>query len=666
MGTGSSKTAVNNGPSPDELSKLLANRFAAKCFTPLELTHFKDNFDSQALHENEFYYWNEEILSRFLGIPDGAGEKASADTDTILDAGPVIFRMVSYLGAFPFQNTMAPSVLTYEAILKVVVLLTERYGRVLRRGKGDRVKLLFGSLADVGRVGVKSFEDAQNHKDNGLVNGDLNNTHKHTPRFDIDAPANDEDEDDNDDDDDDLALTALESLDATEVFKYDQRINRNVYKARISVGTFRRLLALLLVIAPLHPLGTTACLIANHNGESIDTLQAQIDSILAAFGDNVNENGISYRTFSDIITTSLPYLFDPLTPLFEHFLFSKNLDLSRKKKPTHTDENQEQPSSSSPLYPANMEPIFLPGTFEPSIMNLTLLSHISFFLSTSSPIPNLFRNSTRLHPVFSSIFHGESLTAFSHHVLTWQAPSLLIIKGEIRSSNNDTVLLGAYLPEPWKKSTRTPSRRISGTSDACVFPCLFQLLPTHTVLQANPFFKSLKSNMPVVSFSTNSGIALGCVIPPTSRTSLNNELQPRPSGGGSLIIDPALENAKFIVSEGVNRDGVFLSPSYSHPPPSSLSTSAASTTTCISIHSMEVWGIVPSQADIFADLDPEASKDAVAMQRTMWNFEAKEAERRRTIHLKVGGGDSEAQSGRALLEMAGIIGDGHYHSPRRQ
>lgn len=651
------------------MSHRLAHRFASKCFTPLELAHLKDNFESLALNENGVRHWNEEILSHFLGIPDGVGAHPSADIDNVLDAGPVLFRMVSYLGAFPFQRTLAPSLLSYEAIIKVVVLLTERYGKVLKRGSRDRIKLLFGSLADVGRTptetGDKPISKAEHEEPDAHGSGDTNGVIRFAEGFAVDAPANDEAEDD----DDDLALAALESLDAIEVFEHDQRADRSVYSARISIDTFRRLLALLLVIAPLHPQGTTSKLMTNQDAESIEAIQAQVDSIMSAFldVDKPGDKGIDYKTFSRVITTSLPFLFDPLTPLFEHFLFSKNLDFSQRKESRR--HSPEKARSSSPPPSPHLESVFLPGPFESNILNNAQLAHLSFFLSTSYPVPNLFRNWTRFHPVFSSVFHGESLTAFSHHVLTWHAPSLMLLKGvtDSFSSGEDTpIVVGAYLPEPWKSSSPTASRRSSDSLDSSRFPCLFQILPTHTVLPAAPFFKSLKSNMPVVSFSTKSGIALGCMIPPPSRASLNNKelLQPQPAGGGSLIIDPALENATFIVSDGLNGDGVFLPPGLSPSSSLSLSASAVSTTTAISIHTIEVWGVVSSHPEL-NEMDPDAPKDAVALQRAMWNFEAREAERRRTIHLNAGGGDSETQTGRALLEMAGIAGDSQYGHHRR-
>jgi hypothetical protein len=137
---------------------------------------------------------------------------------------------------------------------------------------------------------------------------------------------------------------------------------------------------------------------------------------------------------------------------------------------------------------------------------------------------------------------------------------------------------------------------------------------------------------------------------------------PVPAGGGSLIIDPALENAKFIISDGLNGEGVFLPPCLVSPSSSSISSSATTTTISISIYDLEVWGLVhsPSPSSGLYVTNPLPLSDAIAVQQSEWKFEAREAERRRSIHTKVGGGDSEAQSGRALLEMAGLIGDSRH------
>lgn len=599
---------------------MLAERFATKCFTPLELTHFKDNFFSRASEQGGLRYWNEKTLSDFLGIPDGI---YSSSQEQPLDAGPVVFRMVSYLGAFPFQTTLAPSVLTFEAMVKVVVLLTERYGKALKRGHKDRVKLLFGSLADVGRK-VPPPVDAEA----AAPEVDAGPSNSHAPGFSIDEPAND---DYDDDEDDDLALAALESLDAIEVFKHDYRIDKTVYETRISIDTFRRLLMLLLVIAPLKPLESLKVYTADLDAR-MEAIQREADSIIAAFSPQESDGGISYKAFARTVSSSLPYLFDPLTALFEHMLFSKNLDLSQHRQNGLVVETEVPEKEEEPLPPPAA--IMLPGSFESAILTQTLTSHLSLFLPSSSPSLNLFRSGVKLHPVFSTNAHGSSLTSFSHHVLTWQSATLLILQGSRTDSQTDELItLGAYLPQAWKTNKHTSSN----TSD--LLPCLFQLSPKHILLPGNPSPSIKKPNTPPAYFSTSTGIAVGCHIPAPSRTQQNH---PKPLGAGSLLIDGNLETVEFY-NEPVGHDGVFL-PSGS-PEDSPVKT-------VLDLYTLEVWGIVP---------DPEAGSEpgssAVEIQRAKWEFEARDAERRRNVNFKMSGADgSNNENARWILEAAGIIG----------
>lgn len=589
----------------------------------------------------------------------GAGRDAPS-----LDAGPVIFRMVSYLGAFPFQTTLAPSVPTFEAMVKVVVLLTERYGKVLKRGRRDRIKLLFGSLADVARRDIeeKKVESASGEPALSSSSEAAVEKHaSHAPGFAIDEPAND---DEDEEDDDDLALAALESLDAIEVFKHDQRIDRAVYEARISVDTFRRLLMLLFVIAPLKPLESVSKYTSNLSPDQLAAVRREADSIIAAFTPEEIASGIRYRSFARTVSVSLPHLFDPLTPLFEHLLFSKNLDLSRKRtgaEPSHA-EDEGRNDSNSPT-----APVILPGSFESAILNPSIISHLSFFLPTS-PDVNLFRSATRLHPVFSTTAHGGSLTSFSHNVLTWQAPTLLLIQGA-PSGQSDAeeklITLGAYLPQPWKPTSSVHSSAVN-VNDRSKLPCLFQLHPYHALFPGNPSPSAHKPTIPAVFFSTSTGIAIGCEVAPPSRTSFGpgvpvrsshskqqQQQTPIPIGAGSLLIDAGLETAQLHVSYTSGAGGVFLPPVPSN--------NNKPITTQIDIYNLEIWGILQDSSSSSSSDPTNTPRDAIALQRAQWAFDAREAERRRTINLKVGGSDpyssNDVQSARALLEMAGIIGD---------
>ncbi|KAH8693727.1 restriction of telomere capping protein 5 [Talaromyces proteolyticus] len=654
MGASQSAEGSGTASSPEELSTILAERFATKCFSPLELTHFKDNFYSRALDQAGFRYWNEKTLSDFLGIPDGVytNEKGGGH-DKSLDAGPVIFRMVSYLGAFPFQRSLAPSVLTFEAMVKVVVLLTERYDKVLKRGRRDRIKLLFGSLADVGRRDIEITNTQPEDASSSPKRPEKHRTH--APGFSIDEPSND-DYDENDDDDDDLALAALESLDAIEVFRHDYRADRAAYEARISVDTLHRLLMLLLTIAPLKPLQSATQYTLNLTSEKQAEVRQEADSIIAGFAPDDVKNGIGYKEFSRIVSLALPHLFDPLTPLFEHLLFSKNLDLSRRRM-------AQEPINTSPENPEDevetTAPAMLPGSFDSVILNSSMISHLSFFLPALSD-RNLYWGGIRFHPVFSTVAHGESLTSFSHNVLTWQASSLLLLQGSptgASDSDEKLVTLGVYIPQPWKLSSASSASSAStNANDRSQFPCLFQLQPTHAVSLGNPIPPFHKTS---VFFSHSTGVAIGCEVTPAHKTSFgpgvpsissshNKQQTPTPNGATSLTIDTSLETAQLHVSYLANLGGAFAPP----VPP------ALPTITHIDIYNLEVWGIVePEQL-----LSPDgANKDVISQQRAAWQFDAREAERRRGLNVKLGGGsESDYQNARAILEMAGIIGD-HAH-----
>jgi hypothetical protein len=241
MGQSHSTEEAHQQVSVEELSHEVALRFASKCYTHLEVAHFKDNFKTLADHQDGIEYWKEETLCRFLCLPDG------------VHAGSVIYQMATYLGAFPFPS-LAPCILTREAMLKVVTIMTERYSKILKRGKQDKIKLLFRSMAVFDRrmsAIVTSPPEKEKPTMEQLVEeqkpidmvgkGDVaKEIRSHVAGFAIDEPAND----DEDEDDDELALAALESLDAIEVFKQDQRVDRKIHHARIPIDSFKKLVML--------------------------------------------------------------------------------------------------------------------------------------------------------------------------------------------------------------------------------------------------------------------------------------------------------------------------------------------------------------------------------------------------------------------------------------
>ncbi|KAL8837672.1 MAG: hypothetical protein Q9176_005589 [Flavoplaca citrina] len=630
MGQGHSDEHVARNVSTEQLSHELALRFAKKCFTPLEITHFKDVFRSLADEQDGMQYWKEETLCRFLVIPDALGP------------GPLIYQMATYLGAFPFPS-LAPSILTIEAMLKVVVIMTERYGTVLKRGRADRNKLLFRSLAVFDRRMSSVYEKPSQElldsvRDEETEKVDTRDAVLEEARsqaagqepqsalgFAIDKPANDEDEEE---DDDELALAALDSLDAIEVFKYDQRAaDTKIHHAQIPVDNFRRLLMLLLVIAPLNSQESLSRHAERLTPTRVENLKRVADSILWSFTPEQNA-GIFYQSFNKIIPASLPYIFDGLNPLFEHFLFSKNIDLSKRKR------SSAPAQMTSPTVPhvvdAPLEPL-LPR--EGDILNLDILSQISFFIKGN----NLFR---RLRPLYLGADAGFSLGSIEQKVFNWRAPSILLVSGTRLPSNPEgtrersfadalpakrfpngvsgnnshgKVIFGAYIDVPWK---HTYKEAIGGSE-----MLLFQLSPLHEVFRASTLSKDY------LTF-TKSGVGFGC--PPPRSKNVSGLSSHTALGPVSLMLDSSLEFGVF--THDSTGGGSF------HP----SATRNSDWQDRFEIENLEIWG---------CGGDEEAER-----QRAAWAFEEREAEARRSVKM---GKDIEAD--RALLEMAGLVG-GHGNS----
>lgn len=542
-----------------------------------------------------FAYLKEETISRFLEIPD------------VLEVNQIIFQCISYLGSFPFEQN-APVILGFNELLIVVVILTERYQRVLKKGSRDRTKLLFKSLAVFDRKSSNAEHENQGTEDQeGAI--------RNHGGFAIDEAANDEEEFE---DDDELAMAALESLDAIQAFKQG---DAPIQQSSIPTDNLRKVIMLLLLISPLHPQESLSKHSASLFGERLKGLRRTADNILSAFVDVEKSPGVKIHHFNNAIPNSLPFLFNGFNALFEHFLFSKNFNLSKRE--------DSEATTSAPLPPPEVEQPLLQE--EGEILDLNVLCQLSFFIPGSS----LFR---RLRLLYSGGEAGFSMGSFETQVFNWRAPTILLVSG-MRisdpptggqekgfaerlplkrfpdSSKTSRVVFGAYISQPWRQT----HKECFGDSDTL----LFQLEPTHEV------FKASSVNRDYVSFTkpptTQAGIAFGNPPPkpkPTPGTSNHAILGPV-----SLQLDSSFEFGVF-THNYTSGGGAFHN-----------STSRKRDwQDRFEIESLEVWG---------CGGDEEADQ-----QRQRWAWEEREAEARRRVNL--GTGDVEAD--RALLEMAGIIG----------
>ncbi|RKL47773.1 Restriction of telomere capping protein 5 [Fusarium proliferatum] len=586
--------------SHEELTQQLTEKFMKKCFTSLELYSLRDVFKSLADQQDSIKYLKEDTIARYLEIPD------------ILGTSPVIFQMVSYIGAFPFLQD-APVVLEFQRMIMVVVIMTERYRTVLARGSSDRTKLLFKSLA----VFDRKMSEAGAHPDTPHIAPIESKDDKEKPTsrmagFAVDA-AGDEDEDG---EDDDLVLTAFELLDIKDAV--DQGHAPVFHGATIPTDNFRKLIMLLLLAAPLDPQESLSMYSSRVVGQELEGLRGAAESILASFVNAETSTGIKYNHFRTIIPVICPHLFRGFNGLFERFLFSQNLDFSKHQNDT--------PATTSSQKVA--QPLL---TDKGEILNQNTLSQISFFL----PGTDLFR---RVRLLYSGNDAGFSMGSFQTKVFNWQAPTLLLVSGTRlgdepeggqessfaaslppkrfpHGSKSDRLTFGVFVREPWKHT----HRECFGDSETT----LFQLEPIHDVFPASTInkdyvtFTKAPAHHPMMSF--------GCPHPHPSQAHRKADMLRL--GPVSLLLDDSFEFAVFN-HDFTSRGGAFHSSvvrKYDFQDR-------------FQIESLEVWGC-------------GGDKEAQA-QAEKWAWEEREAEARRKINL--GNGDIEAD--RALLEMAGLIG----------
>jgi hypothetical protein len=636
-------------------------------------------------------YWPEATLIKFLELPDALG------------SGAELYRLCSYVGAFPFPSH-APAVLTGDALLRIVCLMTGRYMKVLHSGKEVWRREIWRACAvfepEASTAAAKKTEPAEETNGGAApASGDQSAT--------AGAPtAGNETQEEGGSDEDELAFHAFELIDALEVYKQGEKAN--VQHGSIPIESFLKLLQLLLLIAPLGRAENVSLYTTQLNEGRLEGLRAASQCILASFGVEQN-SGIGYKTFDAVVTNTLPHLFDSFDPLFEHFLFPKDFDV-HKTKASAPDDDAPLSTSETPnaTVASHIEPAQVP-TPEPlllvqgDILDLNLLSQLSFIFSDKS----IFR---RLHPLYLGHNHGYSMGSFEKSVFKWRAPSILLISGTLlspttkqsharafldelphrrlsssvnsppplksavdpaESPTQDTqrIIYGAYIPVPWEVTNKSTF----GTDKTT----LFQLSPVHDVFPAS----SVNQNYTYFNkpSSLYSGLGFGSPLPTyssmtasqqsnsTRRSSITNySARDTAYGSGSFSessfsgpSSPGLTRRSSLIGDeyiplgpvSLHIDdalefGVFTHATSSGGSfqPSKLPATARSGNGAdwqdrFEIDAIEVWGV--GDASIAEE------------QRRAWLWEARESERSKTVNLGIG--DIEAD--RELLKMAGLMKD---------
>jgi hypothetical protein len=527
--------------------------------------------------------------------------------------------MMSSIGAFPFLEE-APAVIGLEQLVIIISLLTRRYRKAFANGEANRRKLIFRSLALYDRTLPASLPPSEQ----GQSNNDNKNIEASCEAPVPGAGSND---------DDPLVFAALDTLNCSpeSVGHGNPPFFQN---AAIPVDSLRKLIKLLLLIAPLDAQESLASYAARLSVDDLDSLRQTAECVLASFVNTDQTHGVIFSHFDAVIPASMPFLLNGLTPLFERFLFSKNLDFHG-----HKEDLETQPPGR------NADPCVQP--FRPlledtaSIMTTSVLSQLSFFI----PGASLFRC---LRLLYSGDEDGFSMGSFETKVFNWRAPTILLVSGTRLDSKDEnansgpaanflaslpskrfppgnrnrtgdeTLTFGIYLSEPWRHT----HRECFGTDDSI----LFQLSPVHDVFRASTLNKDYASFVrPSAKTSPIGGISFGC--PPPQNTQAHRRSQIISLGPVSLAIEDSFEFGCF-THNYTSQGGAFQTSGFRR----------FDFQDRFEISSLEVWG---------CGGDEEAKHQA-----ERWAWEAREAEARRRINL--GTGDIEAD--RALLEMAGLIG----------
>jgi hypothetical protein len=256
--------------------------------------------------------------------------------------------------------------------------------------------------------------------------------------------------------------------------------------------------------------------------------------------------------------------------------------------------------------------------------------------SSGASLQNVFSSHARFNQLYSTASHGTSLSSFQRQVLSWTSSTIVLISG---TNDNKPILLGAYLPEPWREKP-TP---LTSESPA-LFSTLFQLLPRHAVFPANTYNRTI----PPSYFNSKTGLALGCMIPPS--TSRTGPPPPPILGPVSILIDGDMESVTFN-HDGSSGSGAFVTDPGLEVAQTHHSDTVQAKKVTFDLDTLEVWGIsFPLGARSGSTAGEE--DDEITKQRKRLKWEEEEAARRRGVNF---GGDKDGA--RALLEMAGLVGD---------
>ncbi|KAG0690538.1 pre-rRNA-processing protein esf1 [Pichia californica] len=340
--------------------------------------------------------------------------------------------------------------------------------------------------------------------------------------------------------------------------------------------------------------------------------------------DEVDES-ITLNVFISKYHNYFPNLFDPLKKIFLPLLYEEEDNKEKKKKGEDTEINYK-------------------------ILNLPLLSQLSTIIN----IENLDMN-INCKPLYQGSKDGYSINSIQSHTFNYKANTLLLVSGKtinyekinnnsffskfpkfhpilksnIKIKEKTKIQICIILTEPWK-ITNTKNFGCKGFK-------IIQLNPFQVIFDCNN--KNLKEEY--AYFSNNgSGLGFGSKPPIKSKDIKNNSLK-FDIGGVSITIDNSLNICNFRVEDMSYQNSTYISSknndynNYNNN--NDNNDNELFNDFWFKINEIEIYGLG----------NWENLKD----QKLAFEWEEREAERRRGLN-------KDYQEGRALLELAGIIGGG--------
>ncbi|CAG8547148.1 16676_t:CDS:2 [Acaulospora morrowiae] len=542
--------------SKNDIPDRIAIELERKNFTNIESFSLQATFENICkVDEYGVELIDEESFVSYIGFPEATG------------FGSMVYRSFSYLAGYPdCKRSNTP--LTYEGFLKAVAIYCDKCKDVI---KEDRTKLLFDSFS-------VSEDDKCSKSVCVTENPDLSK-----------IPDDESSKNGTKVTCDDMwsILTGICWITDSELLYFSTKPEQfaAVSANLMSPETIKEIRKITIKVV-----------------ESMARSDTSLKNLNSA---EILKESIKWPVFRDFIRRNTPNIFHGFTPFF-YTLFCIGQTLSQNR------------GSSLIGSHANYWPT-LDGPSE--LLNYENAALLLWMLPKKTTIGRGW------NVLYTGSTHGFSMNRFESHVFRYPGPTLILIHAEIvppkRSSsssipitnhnerNSQTILLGAYVADPWR-STSSPKQCFG--SEECF---LFQLLPTYEV------FRTTNKNTNYAYYNPSVGIGFGGLA--TSGLT-SSKIENMMKNSFVLQLDNTLQSGRFKVDPLSG-----LAPTYSS------STTRSSIDIIFEVLEIEVVGA--------------GGNSAKEKQDKEWRWEEAEATKRKSLRRSSKSVDKE------ILKLAGIINE---------